>query len=153
MTANKEEQPRSARTIIGGSRLKEWFALGFCTSIALIALVTRFGTFDNQRAIVKWALSVLCISLGLACLAVIANVLVPDKFTGTQVEGGMVRKRCPDEEICHVGSCASTHNPRTCWWHILVPLVSCSTGFFVGWSSVHYECRKSFSRESKWKHS
>ena len=83
----RSEQPR----IVSGSRMGPWFALAFCTSIALIALVTRFETFEKEGAVVKWALAVICIALGMAGLALIACFTVPDKFTGTHAEGAMVR--------------------------------------------------------------
>ena len=86
------EQPRS--TIAGNtSRLSQWLALGFFVSIALIALTTRYNDFETENAVVKWALSVLCITLGISGLAIIASCTMPDKFTGTQMEGGMVRMR------------------------------------------------------------
>lgn len=96
---NTEEQPRNntsnnTTTItIGVTRLGQWFALGFFASIALIALVTRYNNdFSSQRAVVKWALTVLCIAVGFAALAIMATFTVPEKFSGTQAEGGMVRK-------------------------------------------------------------
>lgn len=92
--ANGVEQPRNNNTTatitIGVSRLGQWFALGFFASIALIALVTRYDDLGNQKAFVKWVVSVLCIAIGMAGLAIIASMAVPDKFSGTKAEGGMV---------------------------------------------------------------
>ena len=101
---NREEQPRNntasnTTTItIGVTRLGQWFALAFFASIALIALVTRFNDFSSERAVVKWALSVLCIVVGFAALAIIASFTVPDKFSGTQAEGGMVSHVHSDDD-------------------------------------------------------
>ena len=101
MANNAVEQPREGSTTttitIGVTRLGQWFALGFFASIALIALVTRYDDFETERAVVKWALSVLCITVGCTALAIIASMTVPDKFSGTNVEGGLV-STCPCAE-------------------------------------------------------
>ena len=83
---SRSEQPR----IVSGSPMGPWFALAFCTSIALIAMVARFETFDKEGSVVKWALACICIALGLAGMALIACFAAPAKFTGTNVEGAMV---------------------------------------------------------------
>ena len=83
------EQPRDT-IVTGTSRLSQWFAMAFFASIALIALTTRYNDFESETAVVKWALSVLCIAIGMSGLAIIASYTVPDKFSGTKVEGGMV---------------------------------------------------------------
>lgn len=90
---DEREQPRSVNNSAfnNSTRLGQWFALAFFSSIALVALCTRYDKdFADERAVVKWALSVICIAVGMASLAVCATIAMPDKFNGTKLEGGMV---------------------------------------------------------------
>jgi hypothetical protein len=79
-------------TRIVGNRLGVWFALGAFSSIALVALVTRYDSFEDEQAVIKWALATFCIAIGMAGLALIATVAVSDKFTSTKGEGVMVSR-------------------------------------------------------------
>ena len=73
MTERVEQARTNNSVVTGTSRLSQWFALAFFDSIALIALTTRYNDFESERAIVKWSLSVLCIALGMAGLAIMAS--------------------------------------------------------------------------------
>jgi hypothetical protein len=75
---------------MAGNRLGPWFALGAFSSIALIALVTRYDSFGDEKAVIKWALATFCIAIGMAGLAIIATVAASDKYIGTKGEGVMV---------------------------------------------------------------
>jgi hypothetical protein len=70
------------------SRHIEWFTLTAASVIALVALTSSTGKLKDQAKEVKWAASVISISVALSGLAVLAH-MAKDKFVGTPVEGGL----------------------------------------------------------------
>lgn len=74
------------------SRHVHWVTMAASATIALIALLKDFDKLKDQEKQVKWAASGLSIALTMAGIAVFANMLLRDKFVGTLLEGGMVRK-------------------------------------------------------------
>jgi hypothetical protein len=92
LTIEQSTMASDQETRIVGNRLGVWFALGAFSSIALVALVTRYDSFEDEQAVIKWALATFCIAIGMAGLALIATVAVSDKFTSTKGEGVMVSR-------------------------------------------------------------
>lgn len=74
------------------SRHTHWFSSGAFATIALVGLLKDIGDVDDQNKSTKWAVSGISIALSMAGLAIIANMLIRDKFVGTHLEGGMVSR-------------------------------------------------------------
>jgi hypothetical protein len=79
------------------SRQPHWFAVAAFSIIALVSMTSNFtGDISNQTKEVKWSVSAVSIALTFSSLALIATMVLKDKFVGTTMETGMVR-RCDFE--------------------------------------------------------
>jgi hypothetical protein len=71
-----------------------WFPAMAFNVIALAALIAPIipdYNVGDQETYVKWSVAAVSVNLGLAVLALIAAVLAKEKFSGTVIEGGLVR--------------------------------------------------------------
>lgn len=85
---------------LNSQRHSQWFAVTAFSIIALVAMTTNFeGNITDESKEVKWAASTVTIALTFSALAVLAHVLLKEKFVGTVIEKGMVR-RLPHKRWC-----------------------------------------------------
>jgi hypothetical protein len=75
------------------TRQTQWFGVAAFTIIALVAMTNNFNdNISDETKEVKWAVSAVSIALTFSSVAVIANLFLKDKFVGTIMETGMVRR-------------------------------------------------------------
>ena len=131
------------------TRPSQWFALALFATVALTALTTRYDEYESEESPVGWALIVLIIVLVVSGFAFIASFVVPDKFNGTKVEGGMVSTALLRGIYPVYYWLFSDTFARLLPW---LTVFGC-TWLFVRGSSPHYECRKLVGCEQGWKYS
>jgi hypothetical protein len=70
-----------------------WFTLLAYSIVALAALLWEVDKVSDETSVNKWCVSAISISVAFSGLAVIASTFMRSKFTGTAMEGGLVRLR------------------------------------------------------------
>jgi hypothetical protein len=68
-----------------------WFTLLAYSIVALAALLWEVDKVSDESSVNKWCVSAISISVAFSGLAVIASTFMKSKFTGTAMEGGLVR--------------------------------------------------------------
>jgi hypothetical protein len=77
------------------ARCSQWFALAAFTTIALVAMTSRFdGNISDatkEQGEIPWATTAMGVVLIVSTLSLVGHFLVEDRFVGSLVEGGLVR--------------------------------------------------------------
>jgi hypothetical protein len=97
-----------------------WLSLLAYSVIALVALLWEVDKVSDETGQNKWTVASMSISVAFSGLAVIASFLMKSKFSGTHIEGGLVRIRIimfPNFRVvmslfARVRSPASSHDRR-----------------------------------------
>ena len=128
------------------SRMSHWFAVAAFSTIALVSITSNMvGDISDQIKEVKWAVSAVSIALSFSVLALLATVVLKDKFVGTTIETGMVRgSGRPDIVLVKFIAEKLTHS-----CYNLVTTVGVDRWFLGRGSPSHYEARKQFGRQQR----
>jgi hypothetical protein len=95
--------PPTTTTMTGTTSTKhehhqtQWFAIMAFSIIALAALITNFDDDTNvgdQAKEIKWVVAAISIAFSVSTISVLAHLVIPDKFTNTNLETGMVGTIC-----------------------------------------------------------
>jgi hypothetical protein len=77
-----------------------WLHLLAYSIVALCALLQVVDKVSDTSSEIQWSVSALSISVAFSGLAVIASLLMKEKFIGTAIEGGLVRSLSRVAMIC-----------------------------------------------------
>lgn len=84
------------------SRFSLWTALTGFSVVVLADIASTTKDEPDRSQAQRWAMAVSCISLSLGALAVLAHVIVRDRFVATPIEGGLVCRSawsCRDRDL------------------------------------------------------
>jgi hypothetical protein len=77
------------------ARCLQWFALAAFTTIALVAMTSRFdGNISDatkEQCEIPWATTAMGVVLIISTLSLVGHFFVKDRFVGSLAEGGLVR--------------------------------------------------------------
>jgi hypothetical protein len=79
-------------------RCAQWFALAAFTTIALVAMTSRFnGNISDatkEQCEIPWATTAMGVALITSTVSLASHFVVKDRFVGSLAEGGLVRRSC-----------------------------------------------------------